>query len=213
MSNPEKQLTRAQVAKIFPENGQKACDFVLGAHNAGQFPQTYYPEVAFIGASNVGKSSLVNSLTAQKVAIVSNTPGRTRQLNFFLISKRLMLVDMPGYGFAKANDKHIAQWQRTSFEYFSNRKNLKRVFLLIDPIKGFKEADIEMANIFNSIGLSFQIILTKTDKIKAFEVEAAKEKILLQSKLWPALYPEILLCSSKRNDGFYEIKREIASLV
>ena len=213
MDNPDKQITGAQIAKFFPANGQKACDFVLGAHNASQFPETYFPEVAFIGASNVGKSSLVNSLTAQKVAIVSNTPGRTRQLNFFLISKKLMLVDMPGYGFAKAKNKHIAQWQKTSFEYFAKRKPLKRVFLLIDPIKGLKETDHEMANIFNMSGVSFQIILTKIDKISESELEKVKNNIIEGSKLWAALHPKILSCSCKRNDGFDQIKREIVALI
>ncbi len=209
----KKQLTKAQIEKFFPKDGQKACEFVLGAHNPGQFPETYYPEIAFIGASNVGKSSLVNSLTSQKVAIVSNTPGRTRQLNFFLLSQRLMLVDMPGYGFAKAKNKHIEHWQKTSLEYFATRKQLKKVFLLIDPIKGLKETDHEMANVFNTIGLSYQIILTKTDKLKPSELEKAKNDIIAGSKLWPALHPEILSCSVKRNDGFDQIKREIVTLI
>lgn len=186
---------------------------MLGAHNPSQFPETYYPEVAFIGASNVGKSSLINSLTAQKIAITSNTPGRTRQVNFFLISERLMLVDMPGYGFAKAKDKHIAQWQKTSFEYFAKRRQLKRVFLLIDPIKGLKETDHEMADIFNALGISYQIILTKTDKLKPTELEKSKNEIIEGSRLWAALHPEILRCSCKRNEGFEEIKREIVALI
>ena len=151
---------KIDIEKIFPAHGQQNCEFILGAHNASQFPQTYYPEFAFIGASNVGKSSLVNALTAQKVAIVSNTPGRTRQVNFFLLSERIMVVDMPGYGFAKAKNKHIQSWQKTSFEYFAKRKQLQRVFMLIDPIKGIKETDREMANIFNSVAANFQIVLT-----------------------------------------------------
>ena len=206
-------ISGVRIEKFFPKNGQKACEFVLGAHNAGQFPETFFPEVAFIGASNVGKSSLVNSLTSQKVAIVSNTPGRTRQLNFFIISKKLMLVDMPGYGFAKAKGKHIEQWQKTSYEYFATRKPLKRVFMLVDPIKGLKETDFEMANIFNGLGLSFQLILTKTDKLKTEELEKAKVKIIQQSEKWPALYPELLYCSCKRNDGFDQIKRAIVTLI
>jgi GTP-binding protein len=206
------EITKAQIDKIFPKDGQKACEFVLGAHNASQFPQTFHKEFAFIGASNVGKSSLVNALTAQKIAIVSNTPGRTRQVNFFLQSEKLMIVDMPGYGFAKAKDKHIAQWQKTSFEYFAKRAQLKRVFLLIDPIKGIKESDLDIINVFNSLGVSFQIILTKCDKIKPHEAENVKSDIIKKSQKWPAFFPEIIFCSTKYNQGIFEIKSEIVRL-
>ena len=213
MQEQNKQLTRAQIAKYFPEHGQKACQFVLGAHNPSQFPDTHYPEVAFIGASNVGKSSLINFLTSQKIAIVSNTPGRTRQVNFFLLAEKLMLVDMPGYGFAKAKDKHIQQWQKTSFEYFAKRRQLKRVFFLVDPTKGLKETDFEMANIFNSLGLSFQIVLTKIDKLKIEQIKAAQEKILEQTQLWAALYPTMISCSVKNKTGLVELKKEIINAV
>lgn len=205
----QKNISRAQIAKIFPENGEKNCEFILGAHNSRQFPQTNYIEFAFIGASNVGKSSLVNALTAQKVAIISNTPGRTRQLNFFLLSKKIMIVDMPGYGFAKAKDKHVENWQKTSFEYFAKRPQLKKVFLLIDPIKGLKDTDFEIADIFNSLAVSFQIVFTKIDKLKKEELAVIMAQIQEQTKLWPALYPEIIMTSSKRNEGLDQIKQEI----
>lgn len=202
-------IKNIEISKIFPQHGEQKCEFILGAHNSSQFPQTYYPEFAFIGASNVGKSSLVNALTAQKVAMVSNTPGRTRQLNFFLLSERIMIVDMPGYGFAKAKDKHIENWQRTSFEYFSRRSQLKRVFLLIDPIKGLKKTDHEMANIFNSVGINFQIVLTKIDKIDYEKLKIMQNKIYQESKQWAALHPNFILTSSKKNHGLDEIKKEI----
>lgn len=204
---------KIDINKIFPSHGEQKCEFILGAHNASQFPDTHYPEFAFIGASNVGKSSLVNALTAQKVAIVSNTPGRTRQLNFFLLSDRITIVDMPGYGFAKAADKHIANWQRTSFEYFAKRAQLKRVFLLIDPTKGLKKSDHDMANIFNSVGINFQIILTKIDKMDAKKLEIAEKKIREESKLWAAMHPKFILTSSKRDQGLSEIKSEIAEVL
>ncbi len=213
MQDQNKQLSRAQIAKYFPENGQKACDFILGAHNGSQFPDTHYPEVAFIGASNVGKSSLVNFLTGQKIAIVSNTPGRTRQLNFFLLAQRIMMVDMPGYGFAKAKDKHIAQWQKTSFEYFTTRKNLKRVFLLIDPIKGLKESDFRITDDFNNLGIPFQIIFTKIDKLNINKVKDAQERLLQQTAQWPALHPTIISCSVKKKIGLQELKKEIISSI
>ncbi len=204
-------MKKIDIAKIFPIHGEQACEVILGANSASQFPQTYYPEFAFIGASNVGKSSLINALVKQKIAITSNTPGRTRQLNFFLLSQRIMIVDMPGYGFAKAGEKQIENWQKTTFQYFANRAQLKRVFLLIDPVKLIKKTDIEMANVFNIAAINFQIILTKTDKMKHEELEAAKTEIANEVKLWAALHPKIITTSSKNNQGLDEIKREIIS--
>jgi len=204
---------KIDIKKIFPSHGEQKCEFILGAHNSSQFPDTSFPEFAFIGASNVGKSSLVNALTSQKVAIVSNTPGRTRQLNFFLLSERIMIVDMPGYGFAKAADKHIANWQRTSFEYFAKRSQLKRVFLLLDPIKGLKKSDHDMANIFNSVGISFQIIFTKIDKIDAKKLEAIEKKFREEAKLWAAMHPKFIFTSSKRDQGIGDIKSEIVEVL
>ncbi len=204
---------KIDIEKIFPKDGRQQCEFILGAHNPRQFPETFYPEFAFIGASNVGKSSLVNALTAQKIAHVSNMPGRTRQINFFLLSQRLMLVDMPGYGFAKARDKDIANWQKTSYEYFAKRVQLKRVFLLIDPIKGLKESDLEIANIFNGLAVNFQIIFTKSDKLKSEELQRFIEKIKEKSKLWPALHPEFIITSSKTNKGIEEIKYSIIEIL
>lgn len=208
----KKRIPKAEIDKIFGSNGQKFCEFISGAHNPKQFPNSNLKEFSFIGASNVGKSSLINALTSQKIAIVSNTPGRTRQVNFFKLSNRLMIVDMPGYGFAKAKDKDIQNWQKTSFEYFASRHQLVRVFLLIDPIKGLKESDFEMANIFNSLGLSFQIILTKVDKLNREEVRKSKEKIASQAKMWAALHPEIIEISNKKGYGIDDLKEVIVEL-
>ncbi len=204
--------SKSQISKIFPKNGEKNCEFILGAHNAWQFPQSTLNEFAFIGASNVGKSSLVNALTAQKVAIVSNTPGRTRQVNFFMLANKVMIVDMPGYGFAKAQDKHIEHWQQTCFEYFSNRQQLKRVFLLIDAIKGLKENDFDIIDLFNELNVSFQIVLTKCDKTKLEELQKIKDEILQRSQLWPSACQEIITCSSKKNQGLEGIKNAIIAL-
>ncbi len=204
---------KIQLDKIFTKNGEQNCEFILGAHNSRQFPETLYPEFAFIGASNVGKSSLVNALTGQKVAIVSNTPGRTRQLNFFLLAQQIMIVDMPGYGFAKAKAKHIANWQRTSYEYLAKRSQLKRTFMLIDPIKGLKEGDHEIANIFNSLAVNFQIVLTKIDKLKKEEVEKSAKKIKEQTTMWPALHPEFIFTSSKKDYGLEGVKHSIAEIL
>jgi GTP-binding protein len=124
-------MTKIDPKKIFHGD----IEFIKGAHNFSQIPQYHFPEIAFIGASNVGKSSLINAIFNKKIAIVSSTPGRTQQLNFFKnlgFRDGFVIVDLPGYGFAKAHDKKIQHWQDTTFEYLLNRQNLKRIFLLIE---------------------------------------------------------------------------------
>jgi GTP-binding protein len=201
-------VKKLEIGKIF--NGK--CEFLFGAHNYSQIPSNHFPEIAVIGASNVGKSSLINAILKTKTAIVSSTPGRTRQLNFFKVfgyNDGFILVDMPGYGYAKAKGKHIEHWQKTSFEYLTKRENLKRVFLLIDPIKEFKESDLDIINTFNTFGISFQIILTKIDKLNKEKVEKVYEKFLAQIKKWPAAYPEIMATSSSKNYGIKDLQQQI----
>ncbi len=198
-------MKKFEAKKVF----SSPVEFLLGAHNFSQVPSHHYPEVAFIGASNVGKSSLVNAVLKQKVAIVSSTPGRTRQLNFFKVGEAFILVDLPGYGFAKADKKHIDHWQKTAVEYLTRRANLKRVFLLIDPIKGLKESDLEIINIFNALAVSFQIVLTKIDKVTREELETVRESIDKASKAWPAFFSKISLTSAGRGDGINDLQDEI----
>ncbi len=203
--------------KIF--GGQ--CEFILGAHTYSQAPQTSHPEIAFIGASNVGKSSLINAIMGRKIAIVSTTPGRTRQLNFFKVadgftqsfSQGFVLVDMPGYGFAKAKEKNIEHWQRTALEYLTKRANLKRLFLLIDPVKGLKESDRDMINLLNTVAVSFQIILTKADKLNREELKNAEEKITKEVGKWPAAHPQIIVTSSSKGYGINEIQDSIVEVL
>ena len=195
----------------------KQWSFLLGAAQFSQSPDHRNPEVAFIGASNVGKSSIINSLLGRKVAIVSNTPGRTRQLNFFSSDKTLVdslvIVDMPGYGFAKANQKHVESWQKTSFEYLARRPNLKRVFLLIDPVKGVKQSDKDITQMFNTLGVSFQIVLTKVDKIKEPQIKKTEDEILTLSKKWPAAFPGIIRTSSVHKTGIHELQNAIVEIL
>jgi GTP-binding protein len=210
-------MKKLEAKKIF--DGQ--CEFLLGAHNFSQIPNYPNPEIAFAGASNVGKSSLLNALIGKKVAIVSTTPGRTRQLNFFKIpngfskktSEGFMLIDMPGYGFAKASQKHVEHWQKVAVEYLTKRQNLKRVFLLIDPIKGLKESDSDMINIFNALAISFQIIFTKTDKLNRENFFAAEKKVKEAIKKFPAAYPETISTSSSKGYGIQELQDEIVKIL
>ncbi len=203
---------KLEAKKIFNGNPE----FLFGAHNYSQIPVFHFPEIAFVGASNVGKSSLINGLVGKKVAIVSTAPGRTRQLNFFKIfgfEDGFILVDMPGYGFAKASEKHSGHWQKTSFEYLTKRPNLKRVFLLIDPVKGLKDTDREAINIFNALAVSFQIVLTKVDKLREEELKKAQEKIEEEIKKFPAAYPQTLAVSSLKGYGIRELQDEIVGIL
>ena len=190
-----------------------SCEFKIGAYRYDQIPDSRLPEIAFIGRSNVGKSSLINTLVNRKIALTSKTPGRTRQLNFFLLGEKLNLVDMPGYGYAKVSKTEIAYWEKLSYKYFSSRANLKRVFLLIDSRKGISEYDKEMANIFNAVAVSFQIILTKSDEIKPEELEKIMEATTKDAKKFPAVHPEIIITSSIYKTGINQLRESIMGVI
>ena len=156
----------------------KSCDFVLGAAKLDHIPVSRLPEIAFAGRSNVGKSSLVNALTGRKtLARVSNTPGRTREINFFRLGDRLMLADLPGYGFARASKAQSEQWAGLIFEYLRGRPNLRRVILLIDSRRGLLENDVEVMTLLDRAAVSYQLILTKTDKLKPDELTAVASRV------------------------------------
>lgn len=197
------------IHQFFKQNAE----FKIGATNYDQIPESYLPEVAFIGKSNVGKSSLINALLEQKIAITSKTPGRTRQLNFFCIADKLNLVDMPGFGYAKVSKQEINSWEKLIYRYFANRSNLKRAFLLLDARRGLSEKDIEMINIFNAVGLGYQLVLTKVDELKTEELEKALKQVAEKSKKFAAQHPTILVTSSERKIGIDDLRRSIVELM
>ena len=187
--------------------------FKAGAISEKDLPINNIKEIAFIGRSNVGKSSLINAITNSKIAIVSKTPGRTKQLNFFQIKDKLTIVDMPGYGYAKASRNEVENWNNLIFNYLLSRRNLERVFLLIDSRHGLKENDEEMMNILDSRGILYQIILTKIDEIKPTELQVKVENMNDAFKKHPALFNEVLFASSKENLGISQIREIIFDIV
>ncbi len=185
-------LTRALFAKPIR--------FVAGVASLEQLPELTLPEVAFVGRSNVGKSSLLNALIGQShLARVSGTPGATRQLNFFNLHELVHLVDVPGYGYAKASKKDIKKWQGVLFDYLRGRQQLVRAFVLIDARHGVKTADEDMLKRLDDAAVSYQFVLTKADK--ADEIEAVKERVIAVARKHPAAHPAIVTTSAAEKLG------------
>jgi len=185
--------------------------FLMGAAAIDGLPPADLPEVAFAGRSNVGKSSLINGLVGQKhLARASNEPGRTREVNFFVLDDKLRLVDLPGYGFARASRSTADQFQNLGRAYLRGRPNLKRVYLLIDARHGLKDPDTEALDALDKAAVSYQIVLTKADKIKPAEVEklkAATEKAIAKR---PAAFPRVIATSSEKGTGMPDLRAEIS---
>ena len=173
-------------------------------------PPADLSEIAFSGRSNVGKSSIINALTGRKtLAKASNTPGRTREINFFRLANRLMLVDLPGYGYAKAARSDVNRWTRLVEQYLSGRPNLRRVCLLIDSRHGVKESDVEIMKILDAAAVSYQIVFTKIDKIKPADLECVTEAAYLSLKKRPAAHPHIIATSSETKQGIDILRSEL----
>jgi GTP-binding protein len=184
--------------------------FLMGAAKIDGLPPADLPEVAFAGRSNVGKSSLINGLTGQhQLARASNEPGRTREVNFFLLDGRLRLVDLPGYGFAKAGKKVVDKFQNLGRAYLRGRPNLKRVYLLIDARHGLKSVDGEALEALDIAAVSYQIVLTKADKLKPHEVEKVVAETVAKIAKRPAAFPRVLATSSEKGTGLPELRAEI----
>lgn len=191
-----------------------SASFVMGVAKPDQLPQVRGTEIAFAGRSNAGKSSLINALTGHKeLARASNTPGRTRELNFFDIAGKLTLVDMPGYGYAKAPKAEVKQWQGLLKTYLRGRVGLTRVFVMIDARHGVTATDEEMFRLLDESAVTFQLVLTKADKILARDETALLEKTRAIVKKRPAAFPQVHLTSSQTGRGFPELRAEIAGLV
>ena len=189
------------------------CLFVAGATNIGQVPEGTIPEVAFAGRSNVGKSSLVNALTGRKtLARVSNTPGRTQQLNFFDLGARLCLVDLPGYGYHQAGKTAAATWSKLTEQYLAGRPELRRVLLLIDSRHGVKPLDEGIMKILDQAAVIYQVVLTKVDKSGAAELAATRAQVGAALRRHVAAHPEVLETSSQMGTGIPELRAELTLL-
>ncbi len=187
--------------------------FMLSVVKMATLPPPDLPEICFAGRSNVGKSSLINAITNQnKLAKASNTPGRTRELNYFNVSDRLRIVDLPGYGYARASKTDIEKWTKLTRQFLAGRAPLRRIFLLIDSRRGVKDSDLEIMSLLDEVAVTYQIVLTKTDKIKKGEVDKVLEKTQSKIARRPAAHPHILLTSSEKNLGVEEIRAQIAAL-
>ena len=201
---PDEEIEAARVLFARPVT------FMMGAVAISGLPEPDLPEVAFAGRSNVGKSSLINAVAGQgHLARASTAPGRTREINFFVLDERIRLVDLPGYGWAKASKATVKTFQNLGRSYLRGRPNLKRVYLLIDSRHGLKDVDKEAMDAFDTAAVSYQIILTKADKLKPREVEAVAADTLRKVAKRPAAFPRVLATSAEKGTGIPELRAEI----
>jgi GTP-binding protein len=187
--------------------------FVAGAGEPAALPPEGLPEIAFAGRSNVGKSSLVNALTGRRLlARISGTPGCTRQINFFEVAGRLLLVDLPGYGYAEASKTAAERWAGLVRHYLVSRAALRRLCLLIDARHGLKDSDRGMLALFDRAGVGYQIVLTKTDKLADAALHDTALRVLAEIGVRPAAHPEIHLTSAIARHGIAALRAALAEL-
>ena len=199
------------------EKGRKLfampCEFIAASTTISSLPPVDGPEIAFAGRSNVGKSSLINALTVRKtLARTSQTPGRTKQLNFFDLGGRIRLVDLPGYGYAKASKTDIRAWTSLTLAFLKGRATLKRAMLLVDSRRGIGDSDREIMKIFDDAAVSWALVLTKLDKLKLVEqenvIKNSEEEAAKHIAAWPGVFPT----SSEKNSGIPEVRAHILDL-
>ena len=188
-------------------------DFVKGVVAMDGLPPADRPEVCFAGRSNVGKSSLINALTNRKnLARASNTPGRTQEINYFAAGDSHYLVDLPGYGFAAAPVTVVAKWQALLKAYLSGRPTLRRAFVLVDMRHGIKQVDEEILTLLDHAAVTFQVVLTKSDKVKPTDREKIMAEVRSALQKHPAAYPELVVTSSEKGDGIAALRAIIATM-
>ncbi len=190
-----------------------ACDFIAAAQILSALPPISLPEIAFAGRSNVGKSSLVNALTGRTtLARTSQTPGRTRQLIFFSLSERLQLVDLPGYGYAKASKTDIKAWTKLTRKFLVGRQSLQRMLLLIDSRRGIGPADREMMKLMDDSAVSWAVVFTKADKVRPEQLQKVFNKTQQEVSRHVAAFPHIWTTSSQTGAGIPELRAHLAGL-
>ena len=193
-----------------PDLFSRGTAFLKGVVDWSGLPPGDRGEVALAGRSNVGKSSLINALTGRRaLARTSNTPGRTREINFFDLAGLYYLVDLPGYGYAKASKRDAAKWTQMTNTYLMGRASLKRVYQLIDSRHGLKPNDLSLMDEFDTAAVSYQVVLTKTDKIGRRAAHQMQEQVSAAIHQRPAAYPEVLLSSSEKKWGLEELQQAI----
>ena len=185
---------------------------MAGAADVASLPAPLRPEVAFAGRSNVGKSSLINALTGRKdLARVSKTPGRTQQLNFFSLGGRLTLVDLPGYGFARAPKRRVAQWSDLTLRYLKGRATLRRLMILVDARHGLKDSDRELFELLDEIAVNYQVVLTKVDALKGGDAEARARAVGSELAKHVAAHPDVATTSAHGGAGIPELRAALAA--
>ncbi len=189
------------------------CDFFWGASRIDNLPPQSLREVAIVGRSNVGKSSLINALTGRKTAArVSQTPGRTRELNFFNLGGKLILVDLPGYGYAKASKTLAMDWQTLAFSYMSGRATLVRVLVLIDSRRGVMATDLAVMELLDRAAVSYELVLTKTDELKPAQVESVAAATAAEGRKHTACLAETAATSAQSGFGIDLLQSQLAAL-
>ncbi len=187
-------------------------EFLKGVVAMDGLPAADRVEICFAGRSNVGKSSLINALTGRKgLARASNTPGRTQEINFFTAGD-IYVVDLPGYGYANAPVAVVEKWQRLLKQYLQGRQTLRRVFVLIDARHGAKAVDEEIMSLLDSAAVTFQVVMTKTDKLKGKALDDSLAKTRAALAKHPAAFPELILTSSEKGDGIKTLRAIIADI-
>ncbi len=190
------------------------CKFFHGTDTLQNLPQASLPEVAFVGRSNVGKSSLINAITGRKsLARTSNTPGRTQQLNFFNLGDKIIIVDLPGYGYAKVSKTQVARWTNTMKLFLRGRVPLRRMCLLIDARRGLKDVDREMMDLMDSAAVIYQLVFTKVDKTSQNELRRNITVTTEELKKRPAAFPVLIQTSAQAKTGLKELRASLAELV